>query len=207
LVEDVGSGWLAWRNSITAYACPHVSNPSLTPWESESQAGISTVREAAGDSSFWQNLSTHFSSETHSEVVSSDNVATIKSIGMLTYMMERLLGPPNFQSSVQLLEDESFTLLQTLIEELIQDPDQNKQRGAAEFLAGLLNGKTVFILVTRISRKTGAKHWPMHGQKRLWDWAMPLLKTTFGSRIKTDTLPVWMSFLEVGLPDCAFLLV
>lgn len=126
---------------------------------------------------------------------------------MLTYMMERLLGPPNFQSSVQLLEDESFTLLQTLIEELIQDPDQNKQRGAAEFLAGLLNGKTVFILVTRISRKTGAKHWPMHGQKRLWDWAMPLLKTTFGSRIKTDTLPVWMSFLEVGLPDCAFLLV
>jgi len=38
----------------------------------------------------------------------------------------------------------------------------------------------------------------MHGQKKLWDWAMPLLKTTFGTRIKTDTLPVWMSFLEVG---------
>jgi len=162
LIEDVNSGWLAWEDSTVAYACPHVSNPSLTPWDPESQEAVSAVREAATDSSFWQNLSTHFSSETHSEVVSSDNVASIKSI-------------------VQLLEDESFTPLQTLIEELIQNPDQNKQRGAAEFLAGLLNG---------------AKHWPMHSQKALWDWAMPLLKTTFDTRIKTDTLPVWMSFLE-----------
>ncbi|KAI0001825.1 hypothetical protein BJV77DRAFT_16959 [Russula vinacea] len=162
LIEDVNCGWVAWKDSIVAYACPHVSNPSLTPWDPESQAAISAVREAVGDSSFWQNLSVHFSSETHSDVVSSDNVATIKSI-------------------VQLLEDESFAPLQTLIEELIQNPDQNKQRGAAEFLAGLLNG---------------AKHWPMHSQKELWDWAMPLLKTTFDSKIKTDTLPVWMSFLE-----------
>jgi proteasome activator subunit 4 len=84
LIEDVNSGWVAWKDSIVAYTCPHVSNPSLTPWDPESQAAISAVREAAGDSSFWQNLSVHFSSETHSEVVSSDNVATIKSIGMLT---------------------------------------------------------------------------------------------------------------------------
>jgi proteasome activator subunit 4 len=150
LIEDVDSGWLAWRDSVVAYACPHVSKPSLTPWDPESQAAISTVIEAAGDSSFWQNLSTHFSSETQSEVVSSDNVASIKSIGMLTYMAERLLHPPNFQLSVQLLEDESFAPLQTLIEELIQNPDQNKQRGAAEFLAGLLNGKTDFLLATQL---------------------------------------------------------
>jgi hypothetical protein len=48
--------------------------------------------------------------------------------------------------SVQLLEDESFSPLQTLIEELIQNPDQNKQRGAAEFLAGLLNGKAGLVV-------------------------------------------------------------
>jgi proteasome activator subunit 4 len=48
--------------------------------------------------------------------------------------------------SAQLLEDEPFSPLQTLIEELIQNPDQNKQRGAAEFLAGLLNGKADFLL-------------------------------------------------------------
>jgi hypothetical protein len=111
------------------------------------------------------------------------------------------LHTPNFRFSAQLLEAESFTPLQTHIEELIQNPDQNKQRGAAEFLAGLLNGKTNFVLVTRFSKRTGAKHWPMHSQKALWDWAMPLLKTTLGTRIKTDTLPVWMSFLEVGQPD------
>ncbi|KAI0308000.1 hypothetical protein B0F90DRAFT_1813347 [Multifurca ochricompacta] len=98
-IEDVNSGWLAWQKS---------------------QAAISVVRDAAKDPSFWRDLSTHFSSETHSEVVSSDNVASVKSI-------------------VQLLEDESFAPLQNLIEELILNPDQNKQRGAAEFMAGLLN--------------------------------------------------------------------
>jgi len=67
---------------------------------------------------------------------------------------------------------------------LIQNPDQNKQRGAAEFLAGLLNG---------------AKHWPMHNQKGLWDWAMPLITATFSSRIKTDAWPIWTSFLEYML--------
>jgi proteasome activator subunit 4 len=103
---------------------------------------------------------------------------------------------------VQLLEDESFAPLQTLIEELIQNPDQNKQRGAAEFLAGLLNGKTLSLCPIPLSKNIGAKHWPMHSQKELWDWAMPLLRTTFSSRIKTDTLPVWMSFLEVGHLGC-----
>lgn len=162
LIEDISSGWLAWQDSIVAYACPHVSKPSLIPWDQESEPAILVVRDAARDPSFWKNLSVHFSSETHSEVVSSDNVASVKSIA-------------------QLLEGESFAPLQTLIEELIQNPDQNKQRGAAEFLGGLLNG---------------AKHWPMQSQKELWDWAMPLLKATFSNRIKTDTLPIWMSFLE-----------
>lgn len=47
---------------------------------------------------------------------------------------------------VQTLEDESFEPLQTLIEELISNTDQNKQRGAAELLAGLLNGMGRFAL-------------------------------------------------------------
>jgi proteasome activator subunit 4 len=199
LIEDVNSGWVAWQESIVAYACPHVSKPSLPPWDPESQAAISAVREATGESSFWKNLSIHFSSETHSEVVSSDNVASIKSIGMFASAL-KIRRIPNLQLLVQLLEDESFASLQTLIEELIQNPDQNKQRGAAEFLAGLLNGKTFFLCTTLFSKNIGAKHWPMHSQKVLWDWAMPLIKTTFGSRIKTDTLPVWMSFLEVRSP-------
>jgi proteasome activator subunit 4 len=85
---------------------------------------------------------------------------------------------------VQLLEDEPFGPLQELIEELIAGTDQNKQRGAAEFLAGLLNG---------------AKSWPTNSQQRLWDWAMPLIRQAFKQKIKTDTLPVWTSFLDVRL--------
>lgn len=55
----------------------------------------------------------------------------------------------NLTSSAQLLEGESFAPLQTLIEELIQNPDQNKQRGAAEFLGGLLNGNAeLFFTLT-----------------------------------------------------------
>jgi len=90
LIEDVNSGWVAWQDSIVAYACPHVSKSSLSPWDPESQEAIAAVREAAGDSSFWRNLSTHFSSETHSEVVSSDNVASIKSIGMFALILKIL---------------------------------------------------------------------------------------------------------------------
>ena len=90
LIEDVNSGWVAWKDSIVAYACPHVSKPSLPPWDPESQVAIAAVREAAGDSSFWRNLSVHFSSETHSEVVSSDNVASIKSIGMFSLILKIL---------------------------------------------------------------------------------------------------------------------
>src|ERR1700761_8139607 len=83
LVEDINSGWLAWQDSIIAYACPHVSKPSLIPWDQESEPAILVVRDAARDPPFWKNLSVHFSSETHSEVVSSDNVALVKSIGLL----------------------------------------------------------------------------------------------------------------------------
>lgn len=153
LIEDVNSGWVAWQDSIVAYACPQVSKPSLPPWDPESQEAIVAVREAAGDSSFWKNLSTHFSSETHSEVVSSDNVASIKSIGMFT-LAPNILTYTLLQLLVQLLEAESFVPLQTLIEELIQNPDQNKQRGAAEFLAGLLNGKIFVFCEPQASQGT-----------------------------------------------------
>jgi len=101
-----------------------------------------------------------------------------------------------------LLEDESFEPLKSLIEELLQNTDQNKQRGAAEFLAGLLNGMVLSRASPElglIPSSSGAKHWPADSQKRLWDWAMPLIKKTLDTKIKTDTLSIWSSFLEVGV--------
>lgn len=49
---------------------------------------------------------------------------------------------------VQLLEDEPFEAFRPVVEKLIVDKDQNKQRAAAEFLAGILGGD---ILSCRIS--------------------------------------------------------
>jgi len=42
--------------------------------------------------------------------------------------------------AVQLLEDEPFEAFKPTVERLIADKDQNKQRAAAEFLAGVLGG-------------------------------------------------------------------
>lgn len=60
--------------------------------------------------------------------------------------------------------------------------DQNKQRAAAELLAGLLGGM---------------KHWPLVKQDKIWEWIKPFLGKILGSNVKSDTLFVWSSFLEV----------
>lgn len=44
------------------------------------------------------------------------------------------------QSTVQLLDDEPLEALKPNLEALLADKEQNKQRAAAEFLGGLLNG-------------------------------------------------------------------
>lgn len=41
---------------------------------------------------------------------------------------------------VQLLEDEPFEALRPTLEALITDKDKNKQRAAADFLAGVFTG-------------------------------------------------------------------
>ena len=45
-----------------------------------------------------------------------------------------------FVATVQLLDDEPLEVLKPIVEELLQDKDKNKQRAAAEFLAGIIAG-------------------------------------------------------------------
>lgn len=71
-----------------------------------------------------------------------------------------------------------------MIEELLDDTDQNKQRAAAELLAGLVGG---------------SKHWTQKAQQRLWNWLTPLIPRALGSNVKPDTLTIWTSFLEVSM--------
>lgn len=45
-----------------------------------------------------------------------------------------------FVDVVQLVGDSPFEVLKPIIEELLEKQEKNKQRGAAEFLAGVLAG-------------------------------------------------------------------
>ena len=48
--------------------------------------------------------------------------------------------PPLTPWTVQLLGDEPFEALRPTLEELLANKDKNKQRAAAEFLAGIITG-------------------------------------------------------------------
>ena len=47
---------------------------------------------------------------------------------------------------VQLLGDEALPVLQPIVEKLLQGDDKNKQRGAAEFMAGIIGGESTIFM-------------------------------------------------------------
>jgi hypothetical protein len=59
-------------------------------------------------------------------------------------------GSSDERTSVQILEDEPFAAFKPTVESLIADKDQNKQRAAAEFLAGILGGKVSYRILPEI---------------------------------------------------------
>ena len=67
-------------------------------------------------------------------------------------------------------------------------------------LAGILSGKCPCYLATNLmtyANFQASKHWSVEKQTKIWDWFTPNMGTIFKQNIKTDTLPVWTSFLEV----------
>ncbi|KAF8168284.1 hypothetical protein B0H34DRAFT_792908 [Crassisporium funariophilum] len=137
-------------------------DPPGWPWESASADALEAIREMVTDPEYWVNVSTYYAEENHETTITQDNVSCVKSI-------------------FQLLEDEPFDAFRPTVEKLIADKDQNKQRAAAEFLAGVLGG---------------SKHWPTDKQDTLWSWFTPRAATIFRQNIKSDTLSIWTSFLE-----------
>lgn len=109
----------------------------------------------------------------------------------------KLLSSP----AVQLLEDKPFHVFKPVVEKLIIDKDQNKQRAAAELLAGVLGGMMQYLseIELLMSVNVGSKHWPAKKQESLWAWFTPHMKNIFSQNIKTDTLSIWSSFVEVRL--------
>jgi proteasome activator subunit 4 len=80
---------------------------------------------------------------------------------------------------------------------LLADQDKNKQRAAAELLAGVLNGEQVTDVNFCMLTVAGSKHWPQEAQDRIWQWFAPYIKKTLGQSMKTETVPIWTSFVEV----------
>ncbi|KAF5377624.1 hypothetical protein D9615_005155 [Tricholomella constricta] len=155
-------GWVAWEDSITLYLPPNPTISAFQSWDPSSKAALETFRESATDPSYWENVAGLYSEENHETVITQDNVSFVKSI-------------------FQLLEDEPFEALKPTMEKMIKNKDQNKQRAAAELVAGVI---------------CGSKHWPTTKQLNLWKWFTPFIKQIFGQNVKTDTLLIWTSFFE-----------
>ncbi|KAI0724287.1 hypothetical protein C8T65DRAFT_714470 [Cerioporus squamosus] len=159
--DKLGSGWIALGKTVDFFLMPHATKSTFQPWNAGSDESVSTIRSITTASSFWDKLSTHYSAENNSDVVSQDNLCFVKSI-------------------FQLLDDEPWEALRPTLEELLANKDKNKQRAAAEFIAGVI---------------AGSKHWPTDAQTKFWNWFAPHIKAIFTQK-SNDTLPVWASFLE-----------
>ncbi|KAM5538277.1 hypothetical protein V8D89_008164 [Ganoderma adspersum] len=162
LIQDkLASGWLVWGKTIDRFLAPDSGKPPVSGWDASSEQVVSAIRTIAMDPAFWKKLSIHYSTENNTEAAMQDNLCSVKSI-------------------FQLLGDEPFEALRPTLEELLANKDKNKQRAAAEFIAGIL---------------TGSKHWPTDLQVKFWKWFMPHAKSIFNQK-SNDTLSVWSSFFE-----------
>lgn len=86
---------------------------------------------------------------------------------------------------------------------MLADKEKNKQRGAAELLAGIVCGESSSLRLLKnddIDVGTACKHWPMERQSKFWDWFKPHVKKLF-SQTNNDMVSIWTSFFEV-CPQC-----
>ncbi|KAG6837040.1 hypothetical protein H0H93_015903 [Arthromyces matolae] len=189
-------GWVVWEDSITLYLPPAPEKSAFSAWDPSSQDTIKILRETVMKVDFWDDLSEHYAEENHETTLTQDNASFVKSICKQTrhFWLPYVI---NAQMTVQILEEDPFDILRPIMETLLENKDQNKQRAAAEFVAGVISGKE-----TLLSRKSaishgnkGSKHWPTVKQEKLWKWFKPFLKQVLAN-IKTDTLMIWTSFFE-----------
>ncbi len=190
-------GWLTWGKTVELYTLPDSTRSTFQPWDPSSGEAVSSVAKITTDQTFWEKLSTYYAEENHESAMIQDNVSCVKSICMSRFNCPR--HQCGSKCIVQLLEDKPFAVFKPVVEKLIADKDQNKQRAAAELLAGILGGMSLcvrngnFLMLVN----AGSKHWPTKKQQTLWAWFAPHMKKIFSQNIKTDTLPIWSSFIEV----------
>lgn len=138
LQEKATSGWLAWSETTEWYLAPGEESP-LEPWEAASLDAVEALREALRDPEYWPKLKIHYSEENNSEIINQDNVSFVKSLCMWdSHQLIYFYSITFF--AVQMLGEDPLEHYKPVFMELLEDTDENKQRGAAELLAGLIGG-------------------------------------------------------------------
>lgn len=137
-MDNFLDGWLAWDKTLTVYRAPDNTKGTFEPWDPACQAAIEALREMACDKAYWKKLAVYFSEENHELAMTQDNVSCVKSICEYSSLWCNVVAQSVLP--VQVLGDAPLSALRPIIEELMADKDQDKQRAAAELLAGILGG-------------------------------------------------------------------
>lgn len=180
LKDRMKVGWLVWGSVDERYLAPPPTHSDYLPWTSDNATAIEILMKTCCSEDFWNSMSIYFAEETNQRSLSTDNISCTKSICDCHYLL--LVAFKTDAEIVQLLLDAPLLSFQKVVLKFLKTDDQNKQRAAAELLAGVIGG---------------SKHWTQENQARLWVWLIPLFPQMLGSNVKPDTLTIWTSFLEV----------
>jgi proteasome activator subunit 4 len=134
---------LAWKSTLDLFEPPDQSKSTFQPWERDSDAVVESIRNTVLDESFWKSLSKYYSEENHEVYITQDNASCVKSICKPRLDIIQCVPCHSSICVVQLLEDAPFEALRPTLEELIGCKEQDKQRAAAELLAGLFGGNLI----------------------------------------------------------------
>ncbi|GJJ09449.1 hypothetical protein Clacol_003672 [Clathrus columnatus] len=161
LKDRMKTGWLVWGTVDERYLAPPLQSNCL-PWSTTSAGAVENLMKICCTEDFWHSMSVYFAEETNQGSLTMDNISCTKSI-------------------FQIIGDVPLPSFQSVVLGLAETKDQNKQRAAAELLAGVIGG---------------SKHWSRAKHERLWAWLIPLLPRILDNNVKPDSLPAWTSFLE-----------
>jgi len=170
--EKSSIGWLLWPASFTSYI-PRTSSITLFPIDAESSATYSSLLTHFTSAKFWKSLSGYMSQELARD---KDDVFSTVNANL-------------FKSIFQIYEDQALDVFKPEVNALSSaSEEKNKQRAAAEMLAGLVRG---------------SKHWDVGKLDTLWVWLIPILEKTFNA-ITPDSLIYWDKFLGYCLVSKIF---
>ncbi|KAL5009261.1 hypothetical protein ScPMuIL_014842 [Solemya velum] len=166
-VEKTHWGYYTWPVDMKIYA-PAEEQPKVDRSRAELQEGEVPIYDAFMNADFVDKLLNFISMEEHKGRDKFRNKHMTLFKGLF-----RNYGDTFLQTFKPYMEK--------LIQDTSHDKHETKQRCAMEMLSGLLRG---------------TKHWPYDKINAVWDWAIPLIKSSL-SNITVETIDDWGTFFSV----------